>query len=109
MKLFHKIAFTLCEIICGFKSNIPICCIIFYITIWRCVCNIDNKNKNHFIKNKYHQIVNNHYNTNYVCCPVCLIRNNFRIIKQCNHIQCKECNPLYRVIDVINDEKNNQR
>lgn len=63
---------------CGIKSNIPICCVIFYNFIYG---HIPAE-----FQLKYIKILNPKYQ--YIPCPFCIIERKMNEIKSCNWSRC---------------------
>ncbi len=53
----------LSELICGFHSNIPLCCIIWYLGGWSA--------NDHYFKTNWYNTKMSH---NYIYCPECIVR-----------------------------------
>jgi hypothetical protein len=71
---------NLLSIKCGYRSNIPTCCIIFFETIW-------------YMKlGKWYNKLDGH--NDYVHCPICLILKRSNKIIDCDDVNTnKPCNP----------------
>ena len=83
------------SITCGYRSNIPICCIIFFETIWGKLIYPNTRLYNNYM-------IFHRQQKGYVHCPICIILKRSREIIDCDNNPNKPCNPC----ENKNDENN---
>jgi hypothetical protein len=76
----------LLSIKCGYISNIPTCCIIFFETIW---CKLIYPNEK--LRKRYNKF-NNHLE-GYLHCPICVMLKRTKEIIDCDDKSKRPCNP----------------
>jgi len=95
-----------CDIHCGHHSNIPKCCIVFYVTIWQPIIQSEVRQHGEVLHlressfiTKYHEILDRRFHERfdlqYIACPVCIVRNRTpNKIKKCSHLGMKQMTGL---------------
>jgi len=71
---------------CGFKSGIPICCVIFFNIFWGRLPRAEPRLKELKVYQFYRDLIPK--STEYTPCPFCLILNRKKEIKSCDWFRC---------------------
>jgi len=76
------------DIKCGCHSNIPLCCILFYIVIWPIV---PKKHRRAYLGAHTQYAKDTGIWYEYIPCPICWMRKRVANRKTCTEQTCKTC------------------
>ena len=82
--LFKTVKNIICDINCGIKSNIPLCCILFWIIIWKPIFHllpITGSMNRYLFSKKYLKYLK--IEVEYIPCPICIFKNKANKLKHC--------------------------
>lgn len=100
--MMNRISLTLHHAYCGYKSGIPFCCILYFITIWTWIDFFVCKGKTYNVPrdlywrkirilDAYTKLYSD--KIEYVKCPICIILKRDKKIKHCGnpYKKCPKC------------------